>query len=384
MKRILLVCACSLALISGTAEAVRFGTPPVIDVKVYRLEKILSSHNEPLEKALRIHNLMNQLPDLQVLADQSDKLEEGAKLVKGFLDNMTKCNEKRLSSRFKNAADVLKQAKIAYKNKTKGLKSALAYPEDSVVPRSIAETSALQGQKKDIEQEVFKDVYANAKKYGGQVVNRTSSEVPESIKNAQFASLEDLVRTEEGMDNMNMALADYSGTFEKMQADFVRQMAEVGVDMPNFNAKKAGQIAKARKALQELKKQYIEEAKEYIAKLDEQDRTHPEAVAKRAARSKNKRDVLANVGAQFPDMLAKLESIDQQTPQQRQQVLIAALEKDKNGKVYLTETNALEVDQKMAEAKANDELVKRFQSQADAMYKDFPQDQNFDLSMCSA
>ena len=194
--------------------------------------------------------------------------------------------------------------------------------------------------------------------------------------------LEELLISEEGVNNMKIAEIDFDQTFQKMQQDFVKKLADVGLNFPDFNAARSSDVNNVRKALKELRDQYIQEAKEYIVKLDEQDAAHPRAVARRTARTQNKTAVFDEARQQFPEAFAEMDQLDQMTPQQRQQTLIVAMEKDSNGTVYLTETNALEVEQHMVEEKANAALLRTFQDQADAAFDD-KKSQDFDFSVCS-
>ena len=158
MKKILFICVCSIALFSTTAEALRFGSAPVVDVKMKTLTKFLSSHNEALDKALAAHNLMTDLPAIQAMAEQQRKLKASSKVAQRYFDNLLKCNEKRFS-RFKNPKEVLKRVRAAYRDKTKDLKDEEGYyPEDSIVPRSLAERDFLWERKKSIEQEIINGV----------------------------------------------------------------------------------------------------------------------------------------------------------------------------------------------------------------------------------
>ena len=82
MKRILFFCVCSVALFSTTAEALRFGTTPVVPIEMNTLTKFLSSHNDALDKALEVHNLMTELPALQTMAEQQEKMKSDLVVLK--------------------------------------------------------------------------------------------------------------------------------------------------------------------------------------------------------------------------------------------------------------------------------------------------------------
>lgn len=387
MKRILFFCVCSVALFSTTAEALRFGTTPVVPIEMNTLTKFLSSHNDALDKALEVHNLMTELPALQTMAEQQEKMKSESRRMKKYFENLLKCNEKRFG-RFKNSKEILKKVRAAYQERTKDLKDDEGYyAEDSVVPRSLAERDYLWDKKRDIEQEIMTDALTNSRKWGGELVNRKRQDVPEDMRMKMTGTgLEELMLAEDGTKNADVAEMDMDKTLKEMQESFMKRLSGVGLTFPEFNPAKTTDISKVRKGLKELKDQYIVEAKEYIVKLDEQDAAHPRAVAKRAARTRNKAQVLSNVKEQFPEAFAEMEQFDQQTPQQQQLAIIHALEKDANGTVYLTETNVLEVDQRIGEAKANKALLKTFTDRADDMLEEMRSkmpEQEFDFSVCS-
>ncbi len=387
MKRILFFGVCFVALFSTTAEALRFGTTPVVPIEMNTLTKFLPSHNEALDKALEVHNLMTELPSIQTMAEQQEKMKKESRKMKKYFENLLKCNEKRFG-RFKNSKEILKKVRAAYQERTKDLKDDEGYyAEDSIVPRSLAERGYLWDKKRDIEQEIMTDALTNGRKWGGELVNRKKQDVPEDMRMKMTGTgLEELMLAEDSTKNADVAEMDMDKTLKQMQESFMKRLAGVGLTFPEFNPAQTTDISKVRKELKELKDQYIVEAKEYIVKLDEQDAAHPRAVAKRAARTRNKARVLTNVKEQFPEAFAEMEQFDQQTPQQQQLAVINALEKDANGTVYLTETNALEVDQRISEAKANKAMLKTFTDMADDMLEEMRSkrpEQEFDFSVCS-
>ena len=383
MKKILLLSICSIVLVSTSSQALKFGAAPHIEIPTRELVQFLPTRNEELEKALQAHNLMTELPALQTMAEQQAKLKSNLKDMQKFFDNLMKCNENRLG-RFKNSAEMLKKVRQVYKEKTQNLDSDDAYEEDSIVPRSLADRNAVFSRKKEIEAELMRDVLENGKKWGGESISKKNPAVPENMQEQMIGSgLEELAVAEEGTNNASVAEMDFDNTFNQMQQSFIQKLSAVGLQFPDFNAARSGEVRKVQKALQELKQQHLEAAKEYITKLDEQDLAHPKAVARRTARSQNKQKVLKKVKAEFPEAFAEMQQFDQQTPQQRQRMLVAAMEKDTKGTVYLTETNASEIDQKMAEMKSNRDMVNSLQDQMQKMVDKAPEVQEFDFSLCS-
>ena len=383
MKKILLLSICSILLVSTSSYALKFGAAPHIKIPTRELVQFLPTRNEELEKALQVHNLMTELPALQTMAEQQVKLKSNLKDMQKFFDNLMKCNENRLG-RFKNSAEMLKKVRQAYRDRTQNLDSESAYEEDSIVPRSLADRNAVLTRKKEIETELMRDVLENGQKWGGESVSKKNPAVSEDMLTSMTGTgLEELAVAEEGTNNARIAEMDFDQTFNQMQQSFIQKLAAAGLEFPDFNAARGGEVRKVQKALQELKQQHLEAAKEYITKLDEQDLAHPKAVARRTARSQNKQKVLKRVQAEFPEAFAEMQQFDQQTPQQRQRMLVAAMEKDAKGTVYLTETNASEIDQRMAEMKANKDMLNSLQDQMQQMMDGAPAVKDFDFSLCS-
>lgn len=385
MRKVILFLICSTMLMGSMTHALRFGPVPKTTIPDKQMVKFLPPHNEALEKALTVHNLLTEIPALRVMADQQKELKASLKEMQRIYDDLKKCNEKRLK-RFKNAPQVLNKLREAYRTRTQNLEADLPYDENSIVPRSLAERSRLLSQKQDIEVELLTDALKNGQKWGGEIAGKKDVSVPANLKEKlQGIGLEDLDMAEDVSINAKQADIDFDRTFAEMQQRFVRQLSSVGLDFPEFNAARSTDIYQVQKALQELKEKYVSEAKEYIAKLDEQDAAYPRAVERRAARTQNKRKVVKQAQADFPEVFSDMTSLDQQTPQQRQQIVVTALEKDKEGSVFLTETNAIEIDQKIAEGKANQAMLQRVQDQMhsymDRVKTSSPQ-QDFDFDQC--
>jgi len=387
MKKIILLVACSTIFVSPVAYALRFGPAPQIKIPDRTMVQFLPTRNEALEKALTVHNLMTELPALQVMAEQQKELKSQVKQVQQFFDNLKKCNEMRLG-RYKNSEQVLNKVRQAYRKQTENL-GQNDYDENSIVPRSMTQREQLLTQKRDIEEQLLTDVFKNGKKWGGEVVGKANTNVPEDLKQKLVGTgLEELMIAEEGAVNAKAADLDFAQTLNQMQASFLQRLASVGLNFPNFDASRNQDIYQVRKALEELKKQYLTEANEYIAKLDEQDKAHPKAVARRTAQTQNKKVVLQQVQAEFPQQFAQMQRFDQETPQQRQRILVQAMEKDETGTVYLTETNAIEIDQKMAEATANKALIQNIKDQAqglaDSISASLPDGPDFNFDQCTS
>ena len=388
MKKLPFVLLCSVVMFSSSVVALSFTDAPVVKVEIKKLVKFLPSHNEALDKALQVHNLMTEFPELKVIAEQQKKIQDKSAEMQKHYDNLLKCNEQRFG-RFKNAKEVLSKVRSTYKDRTQALQAKMTTnSEESILPRSAAEQAELVKAKRDIEQEIMVDALTNTRKWGGKVSGRQQQTVPEDMKEKMVGTgLEELMIAEDETNNMRVAQTDYNHAFQDMQREFVQKLAQLGLDFPKFNATQSADIRRVQKALMELKKQYIESAKEYIEKLDAQDAAYPRAAARRAAATQNQRRVMSQIQEQYPEAFAEMEKFEQQTPQQRQRDMIAALEKDETGSVYLTETNVLEIDQRMAEAKSTAELVEHFQENVDNimdnMKTQYFDGSEFDFSVCS-
>ncbi len=386
MKKILFICVCSLALMSTSASALRFGAPPLVKVKTRTYVQFLSAENESLNKALDIHNLMTELMPLQVMAEQQNKMKDVEKKIEKYYKKLEACNEKRLG-RFKNPKEVLGKVRTAYKEKAAAVDKELAdqMNENNIVPLSVTQKNRYLKRKKALETEVFTAALSGDKKYGGKPVDRKKREIPDDLQDKMaVAGLEEMMNAGTVLGNTKLALADYSSTFSKMQAEFVAKLAKMGLKFPTFNAARSSDVREVKKAMADLKEKYLEEAKAHIQKLDEQDKAYPQMVAARTKKSEKKERLFAQVKESHPDAFNQVMSFDKNSPQQLQQNLIVALEKDKEGIVFLTQTNALEVDQKIAEAKANKEMIETFKENMPLQVDENAIDNiNFDEQTCS-
>ena len=386
MKRLFFFCVCVTALMAGRVEAYSYGKTPVVEVEFGKIQKFLPSKNEALDKALAAHNLLYRLPEIQKLGDVMRTMSSATDKMQRYFDTLMKCNEQRFSGRFKNPRTMVNVVRKAYEEKVASLPLAKGNP-DSIVPESIAQKDEQRARKRQIEEDLMNDVFKNGKKWGGEIVDRSSGEAPKSmVRNTMVNAFEELSNTAHGLQNARLGQEQVVATYKKLETDFSRQLDGFGLNFPDLDLTKGAQVLAVRKALKELKKQYLEEAKQYVVRLNEQDASYPELVAQRAARSVNKQRIMARMQEQFPDVFNDLQEMDQQTPQQAQQLLISALERDVEGSVYLTQTNAVEVDQRMAEARSNHALSDEMAQKAFASFEENIGQgvDNFDFDMCKS
>ncbi len=77
----------------------------------------LTDENEPLEKALEIHNLMNEMPGLRDTAQTSANLKKQGELFKQMQESITSCNVKKLGKVFKNPQKVWSKMMTTYEQR---------------------------------------------------------------------------------------------------------------------------------------------------------------------------------------------------------------------------------------------------------------------------
>lgn len=176
---------------------------------------------------------------------------------------------------------------------------------------------------------------------------------------------------------MNLALDSLDkgalGTAEqqnKMVKPFVQKLSKVGIQMPDFDISNRAQYLSVQKQLKEMKKQAIIEAYQYVDLLEKQDKEEPELVAKRSKLQAAKQARLSAEAQNETKGLGDVIQIQQMSPVSQQRLVLSALEKDEYATVFLTETNAINVDQMMREQEATDKIIQEsFQQVADSMDK---------------
>jgi len=386
MRKIFFLFVCLGALTVGSGNAARYGVTPTVKVEIGHIEKFLSPHNESLDRALSAHNLLNKLPELQKLSDTMRTLGVTTKKMQKYFDSLMKCNEQRFAGRFKNPREMVEKVRKEYAQRVQAMPKEVENDEDSIVPISIRQRDERNKRKAQIESEVMTDVFQNGSKYGGDVIAKSAGVAPKAMaRNTEYNVLQEMGDLEEGLTNAKVGQEQLGVTFKRMQSDFSRQLEEVGLSFPNLDLSKGSQVLAVRKALKEAKKRYLEEAKAYIVRLDEQDAAHPDLAKEREARSMNKEKIMARMQEQFPEAFSELQNLDYQTPQQQQQLLIVALEQDKEAMVYLTPTNAVEVDQRIAESRSHRAMVQELVDKAfNFIDENMEQAFDFDFSVCQA
>ena len=100
----------AMPAMAGTVfRAGKIPEPQPIQVVTY-----LSDTNEALDRALLIHNVMGEMPDLRDVAQTTESLKEQTKLLGQMHQNITDCNVKKLGKVFKNPQQVWEKMMTSY------------------------------------------------------------------------------------------------------------------------------------------------------------------------------------------------------------------------------------------------------------------------------
>ena len=143
---------------------------------------------------------------------------------------------------------------------------------------------------------------------------------------------------------------------QKMVQPFVEQLKELGIEVQDFDISNRAQYAELQKQLNELKGEAMEEAYKYVARLEEQDAKNPDYVARRK-KLNDKKTARLSPEAQQAVGTSDIIQMSQMSPAVQQRLVLAALEKDEKATVYLTETNAINIDQLMRERRSTAKII---------------------------
>ena len=192
---------------------------------------------------------------------------------------------------------------------------------------------------------------------------------PTDIANVQWKSnLEQEYELNMGLDSIETGVKMGLNSQKEMIQPFIERVREVGVVVnDDFDISDRNQYADVQKQLIDLKKKAMEEAYKYVERLEEQDRTKPAYAEKRKKLLAQKQARLSPEAQQALGDASESIQSGQMSPIVQQKMTLAALEKDEKGSVYLTETNAINVDQLMREKKSTDKIVKESLQQVSTM-----------------
>lgn len=467
-----------------TLRASKQATPESIQIVSY-----LSDINEPLKRALRIHNIMNDMPSLRDMAQTAENLKKQNDLLKQMQENISACNVKRLGKVFKDPQKVWGKMMSTYEEQRQESRKKINDRKADKLTISLQQRQADANMGWTISRKIMMDVYENPEKWGDvnkgesfplwkdqitlfekqwnqfyenlnaaygvplkgrpaideetrhnakkydavlaahkayvdqisegrrptnpeavkgkppkapkalpkwqdivhvdPLTGRASPEMPEPWKQmsdnkfknyapdgemGQFfegksltsksdagvgykSDLEQEYEMGLAIDSMEKGAVGTSDTQQKMVQPFVKKLEDLGIDTKDFDIGNRGQYVRVQKELKDLKKAAIKEAYEYVEKLEEQDKKNPNYAARRAQARAQKQ---ARLSAEAQAATAGMENviqISQMSPTVQQRLILSALEKDESASVYLTQTNAINVDQLMREQKSTDKII---------------------------
>lgn len=191
----------------------------------------------------------------------------------------------------------------------------------------------------------------------------------EFAPSAPGSILEDEYMMRLALDSVEKGYISVNGTTSNMQQQFAKKLADVGVDATGVNLSNKGQYLKIQKQLKAEKKKAVAAAQKYVDLLEKQDAEHPELVQNRQKLQAQKQARLSErAQAELEQSDDGIVQISQMSPVMQQKFVISALEKDENALVYLTETNAMDIDQMMRERQATNKVIAESQKQMETIY----------------
>ena len=445
----------------------------------------LSDSNQALSRALEIHNLLNEMPNLRDMSKSFKTLKEQKDVMVEVLSKRKNCNVKKMGTVFKAPQQVWENLMTTYEKKRQGTKKKSDDVQDKL---TLSLRERIEGQYLgwDVSREVLMDLYAHPEKYGDvnkdgafplwkdqislfekewndfyealnlaygvplkgrpavdeetrhnaqkydkvlaahkeylkqisqgkkptnskianqnppkaptplpkwqdivrvdEITGEPIPEIPEPWKqmqkdknytqNGEMAAFFDTETMEptasarskhesdlEAEYNMRLVVDSLEqgaqGSLEAQQnmvQPFIEQLKEVGIELENFDASNRAQYAELQKKLNELKKQAMEEAYKYVERLEEQDKKNPDYVARRNE-LRAKKTARLSAEAQQAVGTSDIIQVSQMSPTVQQRLVLSALEKDEKATVYLTETNAINIDQLMRERRSTDKIM---------------------------
>ena len=182
-------------------------------------------------------------------------------------------------------------------------------------------------------------------------------------------SLEQEYNMRLALDSLEKGTSSFNDTTSDMQQDFKKRLSDAGIDVSELDFSVRSDYFKARKLLKTEKEKAIKEAEKHIQALEQQDAKHPELVQQRQKRQQLK---LARMSQKAQEKLSDSEGIvqiSQMSPAVQQKFVVEALKKDVDATVFLTETNAMDVDQLIRERKSTAKIIAESQKQMEDVYK---------------
>ncbi len=187
-------------------------------------------------------------------------------------------------------------------------------------------------------------------------VGKSTTPTTEASLN-QKSDLENEYEMALAIDAINKGSSGTAATQQKMVQPFIEKLNELGIDTTDFDISNRGHYARVQKQLSELKKAAIKEAYKYTEQLEKQDKENPDYQARRERLNTQKR---ARMSAEAQAAMAggaDILQVSQMSPTVQQRLVLAALEKDAAASVYLTQSNAVNIDQLIREQKSTNKII---------------------------
>lgn len=182
------------------------------------------------------------------------------------------------------------------------------------------------------------------------------------------SSMEQEYNARLGKDSLDKGFLSVQGSMSDLEKGFAKKLENVGIQVEKFDLSNRGQYFEIQKQLREEKKKAISDAQKYIRLLEKQEQEHPELVARRQSVQAKKQAKLSEKAQKALSQTEDIVQISQMSPVMQQKMVVAALEKDENALVHLTETNALKVDQMMRERQSTNKIIAESQKQMQSVY----------------
>ena len=159
------------------------------------------------------------------------------------------------------------------------------------------------------------------------------------------------------VDAMVKGVASSKNSQKEMVQSFIEKLKELGIETKDFDISNRAQYAQVQKQLKDLKKGAMDEAYQYTEQLENQDKKNPTYVARREQLKAQKKARLSAEAQTATTEISDTFQISQMSPAVQQRLVLSALEKDEGASVYLTETNAINIDQLMREQKSTNKII---------------------------
>lgn len=153
-----------IALPATAGITLRAGKIP--EAQPVQIVSYLSEINEPLQRALLIHNIMSEMPDLRDVAQTTESLKSQKEILGKMHQNMTDCNTKKLGKVFKDPKKVWGKMMSSYEKQRQDFQTQNESKKTDKLTMSLKEKKAIENMGWSISRDIMLDVYQNPEKWG--------------------------------------------------------------------------------------------------------------------------------------------------------------------------------------------------------------------------